>query len=834
MARLANAGVDGVAGLRQRLARSSLDQTIGSIVYKAEEMAGPGADRVIAAVKAAGKKIRPIHLQTQDDILDRIARVAAREMPPGARRRLVAPVAAGGEYLYGPGKHRALVEAIEVTARKPPADVVRHRGYLPRVASVPVEQTRWEGVDSYVASRLGPVKHVLDALNARDRVVFTNLDIGSALAEIPRPTRIERLNLPISSYEKSLHLVTHADDTRTLVLGDFRGQSFLEHFQLLVRANFRRAHRPEPKIETILSPEIFRRHTLELRDFFASHLPGARKVDAVVVAYPGVFASRWKAYAVGSVHDPGPGQWRADLYRLPGGKTVAVLSTPGDFYGDLLGQELKALVDAFPSIRSVFFAGSGGSLHAREAYSLVLPATIRGTGGKSVPNILTTGSAGLVHESAISPIAETPAWLAGAKKRQVSTIDMEMGGVADALAGTGVEVGFGVVVTDFPAGQVGKARVELALQRGSAKQAAAGQLPVLIERYLTTGARSHDHPIEQALGKTIAELSRENMAARLAGLGPLSPDERRIFDKVRALTPDYVTRIPVSRLDRLVDDGILAKRQVSTLLGKKVTPFTPDSEDQLFRALDYTFGNVGFHDGDPAYGEVIVRLRPETWRARSWATDRAGLHAVARALADGPISRLLAKIDGRAARRLNLADPAQQARLDEARRIFSRWIVGADAYPTEMAAQAVELFRQSGASARRSWLEAEGESLRRLLGERRLGHLEGKILGALSLTDVASVVVPETAPPHAIQRLRQAGIPVEVRPTGGEPGLRSLLARLKRWLFVGPSEILNEEAAARQTIKTTAAPLHLSPGQRRRPGGDRALGAEPGLDRQSA
>jgi hypothetical protein len=169
-------------------------------------------------------------------------------------------------------------------------------------------------------------------------------------------------------------------------------------------------------------------------------------------------------------------------------------------------------------------------------------------------------------------------------------------------------------------------------------------------------------------------------------------------------------------------------------------------------------------------------------------------------------------LSGHARKRLDLENPTQRMQLQRARQIFSKWVVSANDYPKEMAAQAVELLRRE--ELEHSVLEARGDALLGLLREHRLGQLEGRIRGAFTLADVQSVVVPEDTPTGLIERLRSKQIPVEVQPRSSHFELRSLAAKVKSWLFVSPSEILNDEG---NTPAPPPAPApHLTPSQRRR------------------
>lgn len=738
--------------------------------------------------------------------LEALADGVRGRLPPGARRALHARVAQAAEYLTAAAGDGPFWSPVEVERRPLPSDATVESGWSSEVPDPALQKVEWEGADTFVADRLGPAVHLVDALGEADRLVFSNLPVEQVLDVLPEPAAIDALRLPISGWEKSIHWAEHQDGSRSLILADLPGRGALRHFQALARAELS-AREASPGILTIESPDAYEVRRLSLRDLFREQALGS--IDAVMVAYARSFAREWSPYAVKSVAAPGPLGWHADIYQLPNGRRVAALSTLGTFHGGMLGEQLRALVDDVPTIELVVVAGSGGSLHARRPYSLVLPSRVRGPSGETVPNVLTSGSAGLVHESVSTPLAETRSWVNAARARQVGTVDMELGGVADALAGTGVKLGFGVVVTDFPGGAPARTRATLANQRPVAKRKAADALPALVQRYLETGAQSDDHAIERSVGQTIPALSRQNIEAEIAALGALSSEEQTVFDRVAALTPRYVLRMPAWRLPRLLDGGILSKRQVVQLLGVKVTPFTPDSEDQLYGAHDYTFGSIGFHDGGAEYGDTVVRIREDAWRARAWGSTKAGLHAMVEAAGTGLLRKGLAMISGRAREKLDLTEPAQAEQLERARSLFSRWVYAPDDFSKALAVQVVALMRRDEA-VRERLVQAEGAELLRALESERAAHLEGHILGALNLADVEALVVPADTPEHLIGALRDEGVPVEIQGTRLGPDPSELISRLKSWLFVHPSATLEAEASP------PAARVHRPPGQRKR------------------
>ncbi len=171
--------------------------------------------------------------------------------------------------------------------------------------------------------------------------------------------------------------------------------------------------------------------------------------------------------------------------------------------------------------------------------------------------------------------------------------------------------------------------VELARQDTSRKYLHISDYPAAVREHLEKGKPVWVHPLEAHLGRSLDELSARNLAREKAELGPLTPAEIRIFERVRALEPSYSFRMTGGRLRRVLQDGvILSTDQVSKLKGAPVRPYTPKVEDDLYGAYDYTFGAVGFGRGDDEYGEVRVVLRPQAVQARSFATYRSGWRAL--------------------------------------------------------------------------------------------------------------------------------------------------------------------------------------------------------------
>lgn len=635
---------------------------------------------------------------------------------------------------------RPLIAPRSVEAAPPPADARLEPGYHCEVTQVAVDQVRWRGVSDYAPSRLGPVAVLLDDLGPEDRVRFSNLPLEQSLQGLPAPTAAVRLNLPVSSWARSLDLVEHQDGSKTLVVGELPGRIAHRHYQLLVK-KYMHGKPDAPAMSVVEAPSAYQASYGQLAEFFARNASELGQVDAVAVGYARTFRETWTEVPRQRVFDS-TSPWKADVYTLPNGKRLAALTSQGNFQGEILGEALKRLIQDHPSIRQVFLAGSGGSLHVRDPYSIVIPDRIGET-----ENLLSTRTTNLVHESVLSPLAETPEALSDAARRGVTTLDMEFGHAARALQGLGVELGVGVLATDFPVERRFSPDASLTRQDTERKYSHIHRYTRAVYEALTSGQPPLEHPLEQHLGRPLGALSRENLQRELQIMGELGEAERGLFERLLELKPHYSFRMTEARLRRVLEDGVLLSTgQVSRLLERPVSPYTPGVEDEMFGAYEHTFGALGFGQGDERYGPVEVRLRPEVWKARSWASFASGWKALSR-VSEEPLE-------------YDRADPEL---LSAARERFSHWVVTPPDYNATVAAGIVGRLGKLPPEVREELLKASSVELPALLVKHRLWYLEGKIHGALNLEDIERLIVEPTFPESLRELCLQRGIAVEVR-----------------------------------------------------------------------
>ncbi|MCD4783221.1 MAG: hypothetical protein K8T10_05235 [Candidatus Eremiobacteraeota bacterium] len=629
------------------------------------------------------------------------------------------------------------------------SDGVIHRGFSPEVNNVEVDKLRWDDVDSYVKTRLGALACVLDVLNEKDHIRFSNIPLEQSIADLPKIERAETFKLPISSWSKDIHLLTHPGGKKTLIISNFDGKTLLKHFELLVK---RRLHGKEsiPEVSVLESKSIYENQYNKLKDFFREKKDETGRIDAVVVGYDNAFQEDWNKYHLSPVHSKSS-SWSADIYELPDNKRVAVLASKDSYHGEILGENLKRLVNDNPEIKYVFTAGSAGSTHIRDPYSIVFPDHILGESGVEMKNVLSGGSGQLSHVSVISPMAETPDFLNQAMEKQITTIDMEMGHVASALAKCDVKLGVGILVTDFPVERKISRNVNLTFQDPGQKYKSMKSYTSALFNYLTEGKPVYENEIEIQAGKTLEELSTENMDWEMNKIGQMTPDEKVLFDRITGLLPKYSFRMKTNRLARILEDGaILSTAQVARLKNVEVSPYTPKVEDEMYGAFEYTFGEIGFGDGNPEYGEVEVRIKPETLQARSWATYRSGWRAL--------------KIMSNKMRGKSLSyDSADPALMKKARERFGEWVVVPKDYRRSMAAWAIRQVRKKDPAIKQELLDSPIDKLPEFLNKYDLAYLEGKIKGSLNIGDIEQVIIPSDCPRELLMKLEELGITAKRR-----------------------------------------------------------------------
>lgn len=698
------------------------------------------------------------NIPTQLELFNRVQQAilplsAGTALDPG-----IVQTALGRTKTYLGLDHRPiLVKRSAPTVKSPSlSDLQWRQGFSPEVTLVSLKELRWKQVEAYVDDRLGPLGHLLDQLTEEDHIRFSNVSLERSLAHLPPPESIVQLHLPVSSWFANHSLIANRDGTRTLLLSDLPGKALLRHVQLLVKERLER-HKPSiPKVSVFESEQGYQPHYGTLAAFFHEHQEQLQYMRSVVVGYRERFRDDWKAYYQSSIHSQKT-PWSADLYRLANGKDVAVLASSVPFHGEILGENLAHLVKEFPTIDQVFVGGSGGSLHIREPYEFVFPSRVVSPTGVEVRNILSTEGEDLCHTSVMSPLMETPDILQRLSTQQVTTVDMEMGHVAEALAREGVQLGIGVLITDFPIILPISHTVSMAFQDSGQKYQHVSRFTHAVLTALLEKGRVPDHSLEFYLGRSLWDLSKENLARKMATVGKMTPQEEALFSKICQLTPTYSFQMTPERFQKIVDDGvILSTAQVAKLKKVPVWPYTPKVEDRLYGAFNYTFGSIGFHAGDKTYGEVEVKVRPEVWRARSWATYRSGWRSLINTQKEHSEEHFT-------------YDDATPFLLSAARERLGRWVVVPKNYAKSLAIWVIHQLRKKDPDLIGTLLTASLEELSELLSRHKLVYLEGKIKGSLNLNDIEEVILSSSVSPDLIKKAESLGISVKVQSKQAHP-----------------------------------------------------------------
>ena len=737
--------------LAAELCRLSAETCLDAISYEFRK--DPDLGPALAALKpeaAAGLcAARPA---TQAELFDRAAALAdTAALPAGSRTAAERALKAARDYIAPEALPALAPAAARPGSAEAPADLRVLPAGPPEVSAADVCSLDWKDPSGYAASRLGPLRAVLDALGPADGIVLTDLPLASLPAQLAGDGRLTELHLPVSGYAKRLWL--REGRRTTLLVTDLQGAAFLRHFGLLIKRYY--CGRPAPALAAAESPSAYGRYYRALARV-AQENPGALAgLSGLISGYAETFRVQWSSYSAASVSD-GAGDWRVDVYRLPGAGLWGVVSAHSPYYGEILGENLRYLVETSTGIRAVVLAGSGGSLDPRPLYGVVYPSDVRTSGGGLVPNALGSAADFRPHASVLSPLEETPAWLAGALKDGLSTVDVEMAPAARILAGRGLKLGFAVLVTDYPSRRPVVARLleraSLASQDPSLKYRALRAFADGLREWAAGGPPPGWQPEEKKLGRSLEAQSALNLAAAERALRPLRPGEEELLEKLRKFfasdPPSFSVRMSTSRAAAVLADGdLLSTALVSALKGAPVKPFTPSYEENDYGAYDYIFGTLSYWDGPEKYGPAVLRLSPETWRGRAWATRRSAMRALA------VEAEKAGKTPEEAQR-----DPALVKAADA---LFASWIVVPRDLPRALAAQVVSELRELPPGAFAAFSEAAAAEIPGLIKKFDVGWLEGKIRGSVRAGEIVLVKVPAPVPAAIAAPAKTLTIPIK-------------------------------------------------------------------------
>lgn len=625
-----------------------------------------------------------------------------------------------------------------------------------------MENVVWNKNEEYVVDRVGPVHLIIDQLRADDMIVVSNLEVSSYCASRIPPSailKLERINLPISSYEKEIWLITHKNNKRTLFFGKIKGKNYLVHYGLLLKRYLQLTTNPACLTQWISLDKNLPEYS-SLKTFVGHSKSALQNVTALVFGYAPVCKHHWSKYYKTTI-DSDNKSWKAEIYALPdmsvpGGHTIAVLSTRLPMHGEILAENFNQALFELPMVKYLFIGGTAGALTAKFPYNMIFPQLVKVPSQKqSIPNVLAAApiSPDLAlesHTSVLSPLIETPEYLTKLRGAGITTIDMEVGYLA-AIAEKypNVHIGVGLIITDFPVYPFAACTLFTKDMRKHSKARSA--FPEAIYHFLVDGETVPASQIERRFG-SLSTISQSNLAAEKALLGKLSPAEELLEKKlINELAIGFFIRVSKNRLWQALNHKIfLASMLAGELLAKPTKPTTPPLEDQIFGAHSYIYGIVGTVNDIKSYGDVIIKVKESARSKFSWASKYSGWWAAQRLEKQWGTSIISGK---------ETIENEQNLRLVQDQ--FKRWIFAPENYRKAIALLTISHLRHKPAALFQKFLTASTQELHALMQEHNFGKLEGKMPFSLELHDIEKVMVPADTSPEVQELLKKNTIPFE-------------------------------------------------------------------------
>ncbi len=627
----------------------------------------------------------------------------------------------------------------------PITDAVLKNDWSDKVAKTQVSKVVWNGIDSYVKTRLGPVRAALDSLSEKDTVFFTNLSIARVAAQFSDITQMSLLTLPISSYQKKIWLLTRSNQSKILVLSEIHGEALILHFQMLTKW-YLEHQGLHPKITVLESKKANLPYYDSLSRFYSAHSKEIGQPNAVIFGYASTFHSLWERFFVKKIDDPKL-HWSVEIFALPSGKKAMTISTHLPVHGEILSKNIARMIKKSPKTHFVFTTGSAGAIGIRKPYEVYFPKTLQGSRGQELSNVLSTGDQESIHRSVDSPLEETPDFLEKWTRSGISSVDMEFGHFPEVIAhDSSVEVGVGVMITDFPKYPNIFPEVKISTKNTALIKKSIHRFVQAVFDRIELGKKPKGQIAETVLDSELRQLSEENIARYQKQLKPLSSDEKKLFTKMnRELSPQLFIRVTENRLKKILDDHVfLSSGMVNEIKGEKTFPTTPSAEHQIFGAYDYVFGSFGFITGQDRYGKVAIKVRPDVWKRRSWGSESSAFHVY---------SRVFKKL-GRVPESQEFIKNEEELKLVQSE--FKKTVFIPKDYLEALYFRVLSQLRERDPAQRKTLLESTPEDLPQRMRGFDLGYLEAKIEYSLNLEDIEEILMPDDAPADLLQRAKSA------------------------------------------------------------------------------
>ena len=184
----------------------------------------------------------------------------------------------------------------------------------------------------------------------------------------------------------------------------------------------------------------------------------------------------------------------------------------------------------------------------------------------------------------------------------------------------------------------------------------------------------------------------------------------------------------------MLTDGALFSTKLVDTAGGKISPYTPELEDEMFGAFDYVFAEYSTTGGDDRYGDVTVILHPEEVLPLSWGSRGSGWR---------------------------VANSNKGGTIETHRHAFLKEVFHPLHYSEAIGLEAVRRWRELPLEKRAALKDAPKGAWPDLLSDAGFGKLELKMKTSVLLQAVKSVRLPSKARGDIPELLRSRAISFE-------------------------------------------------------------------------
>lgn len=258
---------------------------------------------------------------------------------------------------------------------------------------------------------------------------------------------------------------------------------------------------------------------------------------------------------------------------------------------------------------------------------------------------------------------------------------------------------------------------------------------------------------------TTAEISRENIQRLHKELGPLSPAEQMLYDRI-VKVPSLIThRTSMEALLEVIKSGgLFSKNEILSgsesarqfeIIQANDSMTTPRAEDLLYDGSDFVFTTVSASNwrGDARYGAISIIVKKSHWERSGWGSEHSGWFYLKKA-----------------AKEFNTKASSSNPNpliMDRAAELFKSEVFTPQDFPNMTAVRSIELARTLGVNFTERLITGSDKELIDWLNENFLGYLEGKIKNIL-LDDIERIEVPSEIYESVQAALMQRPVPLSI------------------------------------------------------------------------